>query len=285
MGSLSMTNAKPVQRDRFDPFLPVKHTPYPYCYRCKFKKKRETCSLECLTAVKKTIKSCKKNISSIFIEPIAGEPGYIVPPKEFMQGLKRLCHNNNIIFCADEIQSGCFRTGTFLASENFNIAPDIVCLSKAIGGGLPIGITVANKKLQDWPSGSHANTFGGNLLACAAGTANLKFMQKKKLGNNAKRIGNYILKRLSEMKEKYEIIGDVRGIGLMIGIEIVKDKRSKRYNIKDRHKILCTALKKGLILLPAGKSVIRLAPPLIITRKDAEKGLNILEDSIKEVMH
>ena len=284
MGSLSMTNAKPVQRERFSPFLPVKHTPYPYCYRCAFGKNKNNCSFECLSALEKTMKSCKNDLAAVFIEPIAGEPGYIMPPYKFHKGLRKLCNKYGVLLCADEVQSGCFRTGKFLAFENFNVTPDIVSLSKAIGGGLPIGITVANKKIQDWPPGSHANTFGGNLIACAAGIANLDFMKKKKVGMNAKKIGQYMMKRLLEMKDKYEIIGDIRGIGLMIGIEIVKDKKSKKYGIKERENILCTALKKGLILLPCGKSTIRFAPPLIINKKDADKGLNIFENSLKEVM-
>lgn len=284
MGSLSLTNAKPVQRARFEPFLPVKHTPYPYCYRCAFGKKQESCSLECLDAVEKTVKSCRGDLAAIFIEPVAGEPGYIVPPYEFHKGLRKLCNKQGILFCADEVQSGCFRTGTFLALNNYDVVPDVVSLSKAIGGGLPIGITVANRKIQDWVPGTHANTFGGNLVTCAAGLANLKFMEKKRLGDNAKKIGGYMLKRLSEMKDKYEIIGDVRGLGLMIGVEIVQDKKTKEYNTEDRHKILCKALKHGLILLPAGKSVIRFAPPLIITKEEVDNGLDIFEKSLKEAL-
>ena len=284
MGSLSMTNAKPVQRERFAPFLPVKHTPYPYCYRCAFGKKYGSCSFECLVALEKTIKSCKGDLAAIFIEPVAGEPGYIVPPFEFHKGLRKLCDDYDVLLCADEVQSGNFRTGTFLALENYKVVPDVVSLSKAIGGGLPIGITVADRNLQDWPHGSHANTFGGNLIACAAGIANLDFMKKKNLGANAVKVGNHILKRLLEIKDKYEIIGDVRGIGLMIGIELVKDRKSKEHAIKERHKLLCTALKNGLILLPCGISSIRFAPPLIITQGEADKGFDIFENSLKEVM-
>ena len=136
---------------------------------------------------------------------------------------------------------------------------------------------------MDWPKGSHSNTFGGNLLACAAGIASLDFMKKKNLGNNAKRIGKVMMKGLEEIKDGYEIVGDVRGIGLMIGVEIVKDKRSKKYAEDERSAILCKASEKGLILLPAGKSVIRICPPLIITKEQALHGLDILEDAIKEV--
>jgi 4-aminobutyrate aminotransferase len=284
MGSLSLTNAKPVQRARFDPFLPVKHTPYPYCYRCAFGKSYGSCSFECLHAVEKTIKSCKGNLAAIFVEPIAGEPGYIVPPFEFHKGLRKLCNDYDVLFCADEIQSGCFRTGTFLALENFGVVPDVVSMSKAVGGGLPIGITVANRNIQEWPAGTHANTFGGNLIACAAGIANLDYMKKYKVGENAKKIGNHVLRRLEDMKDDYDIIGDVRGIGLMIGVEIVKNKKSKAFGDTERNNIACTALKKGIIMLPCGKSSIRFAPPLTITKEEADKGVDIFEESLKEVM-
>jgi len=277
MGSLSMTNSKKVQRERFGPFLPVKHVPFAYPYRMG-----ENCSYYCLNELEKTIKSLKENVAAVFFEPIQGEGGYIVPPQDFIRGLRKLTKEYNILLAADEVQSGGFRTGSFIACEEFGIVPDIVSMSKSIGGGLPLGATIANKKIMDWVPGSHSNTFGGNLLACAAGNAALNFMKKNKLGENAKHIGRYILGRLEEMKEKYEIIGDVRGKGLMIGVELVKDKKSKKYAIKERDKIILQAVRKGLVLLPAGESTIRIAPPLIITEKEADKGLDILESAIKD---
>lgn len=284
MGSLSLTNAKPVQRSYFGPFLDVKHVPYPYCYRCPFRNDEHE-SKECvdkyLEELEKQVKN--SNIAAIFLEPIAGEPGYIVPPKEFVKGVRKIASQHGILLCVDEVQSGCFRTGKFLAIENFGVRPDIVSLSKAVGGGLPLGVTLANSNIMKWPSGAHANTFGGNLLACAAGLAALKFMRKHKLGDNARKIGNYMKKRLEEMKEKYEILGDVRGIGLMIGIEFVKDKKSKKYGEKEKEMVLLESLKQGLLMLPAGRSAIRICPPLIITKEQAEQGLNILEKSIKTV--
>ncbi len=280
-GSLSMTKSKKVQRDRFGPFLPVKHLPYAYCYRCKFGKNCENCTLECLENIEKNVKKIKKELAAIFFEPVQGEGGYIVPPKEFIKGLREICNKYNILLCDDEVQSGCYRTGKFLAVENFNVTPDIVCLSKAIGGGVPLGVTVTNNKIFDWPSGSHANTLGGNLLACAAGIEALKFMKEHRLGEKASVLGEYMLKRLEGFKEKYEIIGDVRGLGLMLGMELVKDKKSKRYAVKERHKILCKAAEKGLILLPAGISVIRLSPPLILKKEEADRGLDIIEECLK----
>ena len=283
MGSLSLTNSKPVQRERFGPFLPVKHAPYPYCYRIH-EDEHNACSNIYLEDLEKTMQQCKNNLAAVFLEPVAGEAGYIVPPKEFVCGVRELCDKYDALLCDDEVQAGCYRTGKFLAIENFRVKPDIVSLSKAIGGGIPLGATVANKKIMDWPPGSHANTFGGNLIACAAGIATLKFMKRKKLGENAKRIGGYMVKRLNEMKERYEIIGDVRGLGLMVGVEIVKNKRTKAYGIKERSDILCKASEKGLLLLPAGVSSIRICPPLIITKEQANMGLDIFEDAVRETV-
>ena len=197
--------------------------------------------------------------------------------------MRELCNKYNVLLCDDEVQAGCYRTGKFLSIENFDVKPDIVSLSKAIGGGIPLGATIANEKIMDWVSGSHANTMGGNLLACAAGLATLKFMREKKLGENAAKVGTHIRKRLEEMKEKYEIIGDVRGMGLMSGVEIVKDKKSKAYGVKERTDILCKSSEKGLLVLPAGTSVIRICPPLILTKEQADVGLDIFEDSIHEI--
>lgn len=283
-GSLSLTNAKPVQKERLWPFLPVKHALYPYCYRCPFKnKEHDACTNLYLDVLDRRINVCGKDVAAIFMEPIAGEPGYIVPPKDFVQGVRELCDKYDVLLCDDEVQAGCYRTGKFLAIENFDVKPDIVSLSKAIGGGIPLGATVANEKIMDWVPGTHANTMGGNLLACVAGLATLKFMRDKKLGENAMKIGNYMRKRLQDMKEQYGIIGDVRGVGLMIGVEIVKDKQSKEYGIKQRTDILCKASEKGLLMLPAGTSSIRICPPLILTKEQADLGLDIFEDSVKEI--
>jgi 4-aminobutyrate aminotransferase len=283
MGSLSMTNSKPIQRERYAPFLPVQHVPYPYAY--KMKMEPEECSEYCLGEIEKAIgsKEMKGNIASLFMEPVQGEGGYVVPPTSFVRGVRKLCDEHGILLCDDEVQAGCFRTGKFLAIENFGVTPDIVSMSKAIGGGIPLGATVANRKImQDWPPGSHANTFGGNLLACAAGIASLDFMRKKKLGENAVRIGKIMMKRLKEMEEQYEIVGDVRGIGLMIGVEIVKSKESRAPNKETRSSILCAASGNGLLLLPAGESTIRICPPLIINKEQAEKGLDIFEEAVKK---
>ncbi|MBL7160421.1 MAG: aminotransferase class III-fold pyridoxal phosphate-dependent enzyme [Candidatus Aenigmarchaeota archaeon] len=281
MGSLSMTNSKPVQQKGFGPFLPVKHAEFPYPYRSKLDD--ESLTERCIQSVVKRVKEVKGDVAAVFVEPIQGEGGYVVPPAGFHKELRKLCTEEGILLCGDEIQAGCFRTGTFLALQGFGVKPDLVCLAKAIGGGLPIGAMVAKKSIMRWPEGSHSNTFGGNLLACAAGTAALDFMKKKRLGENVKNVGKHILTRLEELKERYEIIGDVRGRGLMIGIEIVKDKKSKRFGIEERKKIICSAEKAGLLMLPAGKSVVRMCPPLVLTKEQADKGLEIFEKAVKSV--
>lgn len=281
MGSLSLTKSRPVQRERFGPFLPVKHATFPYYYRMNMEP--EECSDYCLSELEKAIRPVKEDLAAVFLEPVQGEGGYIVPPKSFVGGVRKLCSEYGALLCDDEVQAGCYRTGKFLAIENFGVTPDIVSLSKAIGGGVPLGATVANRKIMDWPPGSHANTFGGNLLACAAGMATLRFMREKKLGDNAKSIGRHMLKRLNELKEKYEIIGDVRGIGLMIGAEIVRDKKSRVPDEARRKEILCKASEKGLVLLPAGPSTIRICPPLTLTINQADTGIDIIEESIKEI--
>jgi 4-aminobutyrate aminotransferase len=282
MGSLSMTNSKPIQRKRYDPFLPVHHSLYPNYY--KMRMEPEECSDYCLSELDHDMHRFRGDISSVFIEPVQGEGGYIVPPKSFVRGVRKLCNSYGALLCDDEVQAGCFRTGKFLAIEHFGVKPDVVSLSKAIGGGIPLGATLANRKLmRNWPSGSHANTFGGNLLACAAGIATLQFMKKKKLGENATRIGKLMMKRLNEMMDKYEIIGDVRGLGLMIGIEIVKSKKSRFANLADRKAILCKCAESGLLLLPSGESSIRFCPPLIIKKNEAEQGLDTFEKVLKGI--
>jgi len=282
MGSLSMTNSQPVQRERYEPFLPIKHVTFAYPYRSPYPDNEEKCADYYLKKVEQAAKEKKNKLAAIFLEPIQGEGGYIVPPKRFIQGLREIADKYNALLCADEVQSGCFRTGTFLAMQGFGVRADIVSLSKAVGGGIPLGVTVSTNEIMDWPPGSHANTFGGNLIACSAGIATLDYMKKNNLGNNARKIGNYIKNELMNLKEKYEIIGDVRGKGLMIGIEFVKTKKSKKYAVKERTKILKDSVNLGLIMLPAGISSIRISPPLTLTKTQATAGIDILETAIKK---
>jgi 4-aminobutyrate aminotransferase len=268
MGSLSMTNSKPVQRERFGPFLPVVHVPYPNAFRMGMEP--EECAQQCLGLLEDRMNAMREDLAAVFMEPVQGEGGYVVPPASFVHGVRKLCNEYGALLCDDEVQAGCFRTGKFLAIENFGVKPDIVSLSKAIGGGMPLGAMISTNAIMDWPKGAHANTFGGNLLACAGGIATLEFMKKKKLGENAVRVGNFIMKELESMKG--DVVLDVRGLGLMIGFEIC-DKA-------ERDRILLRAMEKGLMLLPAGESAIRISPPLTITKEQAARGLGILEECL-----
>ncbi len=288
MGSLGLTASRAVHRAHFGPFSGVVHAPYPYPYRCLFNHHDDhDCGEDYLDYIKEYIFKKEidpQEIAAIFFEPIQGEGGYIVPPKSFMKGLRKLANENGILLVDDEVQAGYMRTGKFLALENFGIEADIYTMAKALGGGLPMGATVVRSNLGDLPRGAHANTFGGNNVAVAAANASLNYVSKhkKELENGVKRKGEIILKRLREMQDDYEIIGDVRGIGLMVGIELVKDRKTKEHAVEEREKIVKSAFNKGLLLLTCGESVIRFAPPLTISEASIDRGLDILEQAIKE---
>jgi 4-aminobutyrate aminotransferase len=281
LGSLSLTSSKIRHKEHF-PELRVLHSDYANCYRCPINLEYPGCGIACAKEIEKIIfkrELSPKDTAAIVVEPIQGEGGFIVPPVEFHKELRRICDENDVLLIADEIQSGGFRTGKFMAMENFGVRADIVCMSKSIGGGIPLGATLSSSKIMSWPPGTHANTFGGNLLAAAGGLATLEFMQSSKLGEKAVEKGNYLMKRLNELKDKYPIIGDVRGIGLMIGVELVEKDRSPASARRDV--IIKKALDGGLILLPAGDSVIRFVPPLIIKKTEIDTGLEIFENALR----
>ncbi len=281
-GSLSMTDSKPVQRQGFEPFLPVEHADFPDKYRNPFSSEKELvdCSVRQVRAV---FEKHPGQVAAVMVEPIQGEGGYIIPPNSFLKELHKVCQEHQMLLCADEVQTGCYRTGTFLASQGYGVVPDIVSLSKAIGGGIPLGATISHRAIMNWPPAAHSNTFGGNLVACAAGMATLDFMKRKKLGQNAAAVGGFLLQRLRKLLADEPAVGDVRGRGLMIGVEFVKDKDSKEHDPFFRDQILCKAAEKGLILLPAGKSTIRICPPLILTKQQAATGAEILAEAVEEI--
>lgn len=285
LGALSLTSSKIKHKEHF-PSLRVVHSHYAYCYRCPFNLEYPECGIYCAKEIENTIfrrELSPKDTAAIVVEPIQGEGGFIVPPPEFHKEIRRICDDHNVLLIADEIQSGGFRTGKFMAMENFGVRADIVCMSKSIGGGIPLGATLSSGSIMSWPSGTHANTFGGNLLAAAGGLATLEFMESDKLGEKAAEKGNYLIKRLNELKDNYPIIGDVRGIGLMIGVEFVEENRAPAFEKRDL--IVKNALDGGLVMLPAGDSVIRFVPPLIIKKSEIDKGLEIFEDALKTVLH
>jgi 4-aminobutyrate aminotransferase len=289
MGSLGLTSSKFIQRSHFGPFTGVIHAPYVYPYRCPFKHNDgEECGEEYIDYIRENIlkrEAPPHEVASIIFEPIQGEGGYIVPTKSFVRGLRKLADEIGCALIDDEVQAGYMRTGKFLALDNFGVKADIYTMAKAIGAGLPMGATIVKSSFGDVPEGVNANTFGGNLAAVAGAYEALKQVQRnqKKMEHDIKAKGAHIMKRLEEMKERFEMVGDVRGLGLMIGLELVKDKKSKIPATQERDEILRIALDKGLLLLPAGESSIRVLPPLTISRASIDKGLDILESSIKDL--
>ena len=287
-GSMSFIASKPVQRSRQFPTMPgVYHVPFANPYRNPWHIDGYGEQDELVNRVIEYVEEYlfhhyvpPKEVASIIFEPIQGEGGYIVPPKNFFKELKKLADRYDIKLVADEIQSGMGRTGKMFAVEHFGVTPDIICLAKSLGDGIPIGATVFKKEMDFGVPGVHSNTFGGNMVACVAALANIKTLENGLIENAAKLEGLF-KERLQEMYDKYEIIGDVRGLGLAWGVEFVKDRKTKEYAKGNRNKILFECLKRGLALLGCGKSSIRLIPPLCITEERAKIGLEIFEKGIK----
>jgi len=280
-GALSLTSTKAIQRAGFGPFLPVLHAPFPNPYRPQGCESTDA-SLAALEDIFKREVPAEE-VAAIFVEPIQGEGGYIIPPKPFLREIRALCDELGILLVVDEVQTGCYRTGTFLASEQFGVKPDIVCLSKAIGGGLPLGAMVASEGVTTWLPGSHAGTFAGNNVACAAGLAVLDILSGEGFGAHVVDAGLHLLQRLNELQQDYDFIGDVRGMGLMAAIELVLSKETKEPATEERRVILNDAFENGLALLPAGESAIRFCPPLTIEKGDIDIGVEILRRSLKRV--
>ena len=219
----------------------------------------------------------------LIAEAVQGEGGYVVPPQGYFKKLKKLLDKYGILFAVDEVQSGMGRTGKWFAIEHFGVTPDIVTIAKAIAAGLPLGVMASRADLQDWTPGSHASTFGANPVACAAANAVIKAMKEEKMLENATMQGAHIMKRLNEMKESHPMVGDVRGLGLMCGLELVKDKKSKVPAAQETEDVMMDCFRKGIALVNCGKSVIRLMPPLSITQDLVDKSLDVLDASIGAV--
>jgi len=286
MGSLSLTASKYAQRKGFSPLVPgVTHVPYGYCYRCPFNLKYPSCDIYCVDYIEKTL-FCHfvpaEEVAAIFVEPIQGEGGYVVPPPEWHSRLKALMEKYGILYVADEVQTGFGRTGKMFALEHWGVAPDIVCVAKGIASGMPIGAMVARKSLMTWPPGAHGNTFGGNPVCCAAALATISLIEGSFM-ENAARVGQWMMDRLNEMAEDHPSIGDVRGKGLMIGIELVKDKETKEPAPEIRDEVIQRAFKKGLLLLGCGPNTVRFMPALNIPQDIAGEGLAIFEEALTEV--
>ncbi len=287
IGAVSFTASKPTQRRYFSPLMPgVTHVPYPYCYRCPFKQSFPECHYWCIDFIEEFI--FKKyvppdEVAAMIFEPIQGEGGYVVPPPGYFQKLKKLADKYGILLIDDEVQAGIGRTGKWFAIENWNVEPDILCSAKALASGLPLGATVSKAEVMDWVGGSHASTFGGNPLSCVCANAVIDIMKEERLLEKATIQGAYIMKQLERSKEQIEIIGDVRGKGLMIGMEIVKDKKTKEPSPEKAKEIMIRSWKRGVAAITCGVSTIRIAPPLNITRDLIDSALEILMDVTREV--
>ncbi len=286
MGALSLTSSKSVQRKGFGTLLGgVTHIPYPNCYRCPYNLEPQSCAIECATILEREIFKRivdPEEVSAVFVEPIQGEGGYVPAPKEFMQELQRVTRKYGILLVCDEVQSGMGRTGKWWASEHTGTEPDILTIAKGVASGMPLGVTIARASVMNWTPGAHASTFGGNPVCIAAAMATFRLLETQYI-ENARRIGEHILGRLADWRERHKIVGDVRGRGLMIGIEIVRDQKTKEKAKDLRDKIVDLAFSKGLLILGAGENSFRLCPPLVVDQEQADFAVNLLDQILTDV--
>ena len=284
MGALSLTASKPQQRRRFMPLVPgVTHVPYPHNYRRPEGTDAKQYAIDCARFIEdKVFKTTvpPEECAAIILEPVQGEGGYVPAPKEFLQEIRSICDRHGIMMVCDEVQSGSGRTGKMWAVQHSGVEPDIITSAKGIASGMPLGVVITKAEVMDWVPGSHASTFGGNPVCIASALATLDILEHEAIANAAK-IGETMKQRISTWVDKYEIVGDVRGLGLMIGIEIVKDKKTKAVAGKERDRIvdqLC--FERGVLMLGCGETTIRLSPPLIITTEQADIAMDVLEECI-----
>jgi 4-aminobutyrate aminotransferase len=288
MGALSLTASKAAQRRGFGPLVPgVVHVPYANPYRCPQGHRAHDCVCDCICTdlierqLFKTILP-PDEVAAIIVEPIQGEGGYIIPPPGFLDKLRRLCDKYGILLIFDEVQSGMGRTGKMWACDHVGVAPDILVSAKGIASGLPLGVTVARAELMDWGPGAHASTFGGNPVACAAALETIRLLEEKYIANSA-RVGEYIMGRIVDWPHKHKLVGHVRGRGLMIGIELVKSQETREPDGEARNRLLERAFELGLLVLGCGESTVRLMPPLMIDREQADCAIDILDRCITEL--
>jgi 4-aminobutyrate aminotransferase len=286
MGALSLTSSKPIQRQGFAPLLPeMIHTPYAYCYRCPVNLTHPACEIECLDWIENQIfnhLTPPEEVAAIVVEPIQGENGYIVPPDGFHAKLRRLCDRYGILLIADEIQSGMGRTGRWLAMEHWDVTPDITCLAKGIASGMPLGAIVANRELMSWPAGAHASTFCGNPVACAAALATFEVIEREGLLENAVEMGERLQRGLRQLATEHDVIGDVRGLGIMVGLELIDGPDAPQPAKALRNAVIQQCYRQGLLLLGAGTSVVRFMPPLNVTPYEIDLALELFARALRE---
>ena len=287
MGAVSLTASKSVYHKGFEPLLPgISHIPYAYCYRCAYNLTYPECDLACINFIEDVLFTRSipaEEVAAVIVEPIQGEGGYIVPPAGWLPRLRTLCDQHGILLIADEVQSGIGRTGKMFAVEHWNVIPDILCLAKALASGMPLSAVIASEEIMSWPIGAHGSTFGGNPVSCAAALATLDVMEEERLVQNAKQIGDYLLLRLQNLSEESSLIGDVRGLGLMIGVELVTDKQKKTPGVVETSQVVDECFKRGLIVLPCGPNTVRFSPPLTLSMAEADMALDIFREAIISV--
>jgi 4-aminobutyrate aminotransferase len=284
MGALAFTSSKYTQQRGSFPTMPgVTHVPYPNSYRPLFAGADQgTAVLDYIEHVLFPGSVPPSEVAAILVEPIQGEGGYVVPPDGFLQGLRDLCDRHGILLILDEVQAGVGRTGKMFACQHWGVAPDIMTLAKGLGSGLPIGAVVAKKRIMEkWTRGAHGNTFGGNPLCCAAALATLELVERE-YAANAAAVGEHFVARLRELQVRHDVIGEVRGKGLMIGMELVKDRASRAPAKELCDAVIHRAFQNGLILLSCGASTVRFMPPLLVTKSEVDEAVTLLEASLVE---
>jgi 4-aminobutyrate aminotransferase len=286
MGSLSLTASRSVQRKGFGTLLSgVFHMPFPDTYRGTYGVRPENASADCLSYLQNELfrrRVDPDEVAAIFIEPIQGEGGYLPAPAEFLRGLEKICRKHGILLVADEVQSGMGRTGKWWAVDHAGVEPDIICAAKGIASGMPLSATIARASVMDWRPGAHASTFGGNPVCIAASLATLGLLERGYMANAA-RIGDFIMRQTADWRDRHKIVGEVRGKGLMIGIEIVRDQKTKEKAPELRNRIVELAFHKGLLLLGSGDTTVRICPPLMIDEEQAEFAIGTLDSILGEI--
>lgn len=285
MGALALTSSKAIQRRGFGPLLPgVYHAPFANCYRCPLGLKPDTCAAECLSYLEDELflhLVSPDEVAAIIAEPIQGEGGYVVPPQQFLQRVAEIARKHGILFVVDEVQSGMGRSGKMFAIEHFGVRPDVTSVAKGIASGMPLGVTSARTDVMKWPPGAHASTFGGNPVSCAAALATIKLLRDT-LVKNAAEVGAVLIEGLRGLMDRHPLIGDIRGKGLMVGVELVRDRQTKERATTERDAVVEGAFRRGLLLLGAGPNAIRFSPPLVLARAQAETAVRVFDEALGE---
>lgn len=287
-GAISLSALSLNMRRKIGPLVPdIHHIPYPDCYRCPLGQNKESCNMECLNQLKTAFKYYlpAEEVAAIIMEPIAGDAGLVLPPQKYIDELYNICKENGILFVSEEVQQGFGRTGKWFGIEHFGIVPDAIIMGKSIASGMPLSAIVAREEImQAWEAPAHLFTMGGNPVSCKAALATIDVIREENLLEHTLQLGEYVKDRFNQMKEKYELIGDVRGVGLSIGVDLVTDRITKEKANEAAAKICYRCWEKGIILTFFANSVLRIQPPLVITREQMDKAIDIIEEAINEYL-